>query len=349
MNMQDFSETLKNGLSCRIDWLSFTILEGDDVEAVLDDFGFLMSDFHTCPKGANGYRQMLLLNGSTLRVLYDGNEGMGVHFDVSGSAMSDLFMYFRRSLEVPTPFGTDAIDMDVQIMSELLTRVDRLGHVTRLDLAIDNVNDIFFSLDDLVDILKAQQFVSKFRSWRDLSEYTTSGDVKGHTLYLGSRTSDIMLRVYDKQAEQGVGFPWVRWELELKDQRASQALALMLSGASIGSICLGILKNYFRIIILDDVNKSRCSTDIEYARFLSGVESLRLYVPKSDKTLDDKREWIVRQVMPTMTALIMANDGDISFLTNEIDVHAGRMSRKLQQMVTAKNPNWRDELFDLTH
>ena len=347
--MQDFSETLNNGLSCRIDWLSFTILEGDDVEAVLDDFGFLMSDFHACPKGANGYRQMLLLNGSTLRVLYDGNEGMGVHFDVSGSAMSDLFMYFRRSLEVSTPFGTDAIDIDLHVMSELLSRVDRLGHVTRLDLAIDNIDDIYFSLDDLVDILKAQQFVSKFRSWRDLAEYTTGGEVRGHTLYLGSRTSDIMLRVYDKQVEQGVDFSWVRWELELKDERASQALALMLSGASIGSICLGILKNYFRIIILDDTNKSRCSTDIEYARFLSGVESLRLYIPKADKTLDDKREWIVRQVMPTMTALIMANDGDISFLTNEIDVHAGRMSRKLQQMVTAKNPNWRDELFDLTH
>ena len=347
--MQDFSETLKNGLSCRIDWLSFTILEGDDVEAVLDDFGFLMSDFHTCPKGANGYRQMLLLNGSTLRVLYDGNEGMGVHFDVSGSAIADLFMYFRRSLEVPTPFGTDAIDMDIQVMSELLSRVDRLGHVTRLDLAIDNVNDLFFTLDELVGILKDQRFVSKFRSWRDLAEYTTGGEVRGHTLYLGSRTSDIMLRVYDKQVEQGVDFSWVRWELELKDERASQALALMLSGASIGSICLGILKNYFRIIVLDDVNKSRCTTDIKYARFLSGVESLRLYIPKADKTLDDKREWIVRQVMPTMTALIMANDGDISFLTNEIDVHAGRMSRKLQQMVTAKNPDWREELYAITH
>ena len=72
-------------------------------------------------------------------------------------------------------------------------------------------------------------------------------------------------------------------------------------------------------------------------------------MPRDEKTLEQKRDWIVKQVMPTMTALILADDGDVSFLTNEIDVHAGRMSRRLQQMVTAKNPNWREELDMIAH
>lgn len=346
--MRDFFENLKNGLSCRIDWLSFTIFD-DSVEAALDNFGFDIGDFYSCPKGANGYKSMLMLNGSSLRVLYDGAEGMGIHFDVSGSAMVDLFQFFSGLFSEPTPFGGNAIDWDCQIMTKLLERVELLGHVTRLDLAIDNADNIYFTCDDIVDVMRNQCFISKFRSWRNLAEYATSGKVKGHTVYLGNRTSDVMLRIYDKQAEQGTDFPWVRWELELKGQRAIDSIRLMVSGMSVGQVCLGILSNYYRIIQLDDLNKSRCTLDSLYSRFLDGVQALRLFVPRDEKTLEQKRDWIVKQVMPTMTALILADDGDVSFLTNEIDVHAGRMSRHLQQMVSAKNPNWREELDMIAH
>lgn len=350
--MYDFKESLENGLSCRIDWLSFTITDSTDVESTLDDFGFLLSDFYECPKGASGYRKMLMLNGSTLRVLYDGNENMGVHFDVSGSAMSDLFDYFKRSHAEVTPWGTDAIDWDLQVMSDLLSRILKLGHVTRLDLAIDNTHDIYYRLDELEKILNAGRFVSKFRSWKQVVEKTTVGVPVGYTLYLGSRTSDIMLRVYDKQlernkAEESIDYEWVRWELELKNDRAQEAVRHMISDMSVGDVCIGILQNYFRIINLDDCNKSRCSIDIKWQRFIGDIKGLRLYVAHDEKTLEQKREWIVRQVAPTLTALIMANYGDISFLTNEIEVNAGRMKRSLRELVTQANPDWQRELRQL--
>lgn len=347
--MYSFEESLENGLSCRIDWLSFTI-DSTDVQATLDDFGFVIHDFHECPKGANGYKKMLMLSGSTLRVLYDGNENMGVHFDVSGSAMSDLFEYYKRTHAIDTPWGTEAIDWDLQVMSDLLARVQKLGHVTRLDLAIDNEHDIYYRLEELEEILRAQRFVSKFRSWRHVVERTTMGARIGDTLYLGSRSSDIMLRVYDKQLERQksgevIDHEWVRWELELKDERAQQAVQAMIGDMGVGDVCVGILQNYFRIINFDDCNKSRCSTDIKWDAFVNGIKGLRLYIPHDEKTLEQKQEWIVRQVAPTLAGLIIAKQGDVSFLMNEMDTYAGRMNKHMKELVSEANPDWLEDLY----
>lgn len=127
----------KNSLVCVIDWLSFTDVSNDSVSSSLSDFGFSVDDFVESDKGASGYKRMLLHKGSTLRVLFDGNDNMGIHYDFSGSSIKVLFCTFVNSLMVDTPFGP-GIDMDLNILCELFSRIRMLGHVTRLDLAIDD-------------------------------------------------------------------------------------------------------------------------------------------------------------------------------------------------------------------
>ena len=350
--MFDFEEKLKNGLECRIDWLSFTVLDLPLVRA-LEVFGFSLGDFVQSPKGSMGYKKMLLLTGSKLRVLYDGADGMGIHFDISGSAISDFYSYCYNHYAIESPFGGVAVDWDFA-SDVVLEKVLRYGHVTRLDLALDNKHDIYFRLPELESILDSGRFVSKFRKWKSVREKDTAGELIGHTVYLGSRSSDIMLRVYNKQlekssSEEKVDYEWIRWELELKDERATQAVRCMVDQKKdVGEVCVGILENYFRIIIKNCQNKSRCSTDIKWQRFIDDIQGLRLYVPNDSKTLEDKRDWIMRQVMPTLTGLIIANYGDISFLSEHMELHAGRMKHDLRDLVTAANPGWVEALHQLS-
>ena len=350
----ELNETLQNGLRCSIDWLSFTI-ESNELISTLEDFGFSMTDFFECPKGANGYKQMIRLQGSSLRVLFDGADNMGIHFDCPGSAVPDLVQYFRESMMEETPFGGMALDMDIVVIQELLSRIVMTGHITRLDLAIDNIQDIYYRIQEIDDIWKTGRCSKHFRTFKRIMECDSVGKMLGDSIYFGSRSSELMIRIYDKKLEHNRRYPespieyeWVRWELELKDDRADNAARLLMQQCSVGSVAVGILSNVFRVIVLDNSNKSRCSTDIKWQRFIDGIEALRLYTPKPEKTLEDKYKWVHKQVGPTLTGLILANYGDISWLRDNMAIHAGRMKGNLRSMVTAANPDWQDVFVEET-
>ena len=349
--LSDIEVTRENGLVCVIDWFSFTDVTNQDPLSSLSEFGFSMDEFTEANKGASGYKKMLLHKGSTLRVLYDGNENMGIHYDFSGSSIKELFCHFTDFIVKETPFGPD-LNMDINILRELLSRVKQVGHMTRLDLAIDDRNP-YFTLPELQNILEEQRFVSKFRSWQLVKDCTTSNELTGCTIYLGSRRSDIMLRVYDKQLEQiakGVEGadeqPWVRWELELKNEYANIVLTDLLNGVDVGSLVFGILSNYLRIIVLDHVNKSRCSSDLKWEEFIDKVSKITLFVMQEPPTLRDKREWVMKQIAPTITGLCLAEYGDISWLFENFSSNALRMSKHLKDLVSQVNPDWENMLDD---
>lgn len=348
--MFDIEKERENGLVAVIDWLSFTDVANTNIDTSLIELGFQRDEFMEAERGAFGYKKMLLHKGSTLRVLYDGNEDMGFHYDCSGSSIRELFNHYRENLMQETPFGP-GLYMDICVLKELLYHIKNIGHVTRLDLAIDDKENPYYTLPELQSVLEEQRFVSKFRSWRLVKDSTTSGELVGATLYLGSRQSDIMLRIYDKQLEQiakgveaAAETPWIRWEMELKNEYANMALTDLLEGVDVGSLCFGILSNYFRIIVLDNSNKSRCSMDEKWREFLGEVSKVRLFVVQAPPTLADKREWVLKQVAPTITGLILANYGDINWLTENLGSHAERMNKHLQKLVSRENPDWKEML-----
>ena len=110
-------------------------------------------------------------------------------------------------------------------------------------------------------------------------------------------------------------------------------------------MCVGILNNYFRVVNLDSTRKERCSTDIKWERFVDGIDGLRLYVPHEERTLVQKQRWIEKQVLPTLTGLLIANYGDASMVLDNVELNAGRMTRQLRAMVEKERPGWERELF----
>ena len=112
-----------NGLNICIDWLSWTLSEPCTVEFALQLMGYSIADFQLLPQGRNGYRSQLHHSVYPISVQYDGREGMGIHVDVSGSAIQDLIEHYLKSRSVITPFGDMAYEtssFDGTVLSDIL-------------------------------------------------------------------------------------------------------------------------------------------------------------------------------------------------------------------------------------
>ncbi|MCC8024724.1 MAG: replication initiation factor domain-containing protein [Clostridium sp.] len=335
-----------NGLKVCIDWLSWTLSEPCNLETAVQLMGYAMADFQLLPQGRNGYRSQLRHSVYPISIQYDGQEGMGIHVDVSGSAIQDLVEHYKKSHSVSTPFGEmayDASSFDSTLFSDMLKHILSLGHITRLDLAVDDIGANYYTLNSLDEKLSNKLYVSKFRKWNKLVEYENGRDILGYTIYMGSRTSSIMLRVYDKQLEQNkklektsktlINYPWVRWELELKDERSQQAVEALIQGKSINEVTIGILSNYLRIICPDASRNDRCSVDPVWDSFIGNILKLALYQVPQPKTINDTKNWLERQVASSLAAVVIADGGDSAFIHYLLKSGSMRLSNHHRDMI----------------
>lgn len=341
---------LANGLHLCVDWLSWTDTEAISVSTVINMMGYSVEDFHSLPNGANGYKSQLRHCIHSISILYDGNSDMGIHVDVSGSAIGDLLTHFYTTKVKPTAFGTQGYEtdsFDTTIFRDLLKRICETGHVTRLDLAVDDMGANYYTLSELHDIFSSGAFSSRFRSWKELVNHRNF-NIIGHTIYLGSRTSSIMLRIYDKQLEQNekivpsggtpIETPWVRWELELKKERAQDAVALIVQGLGISDLTMGLLSNYLRLIDYDNVRKTRCASTEKWDSFIGEIGKLKLYHPEPQKTLDSTRKWLLRQVAPSLAAVVLAEerlaiDGSVEYLQDLVENGTFRLRKYQRELI----------------
>lgn len=339
------SVILNNGLQVSVDWLSFTITATSEVDEVVELFGYSIDEFMELAHGGKGYKSMIKHSSSDVRILYDGNEDMGVHIDVSGTAIFDFMEAFKKTIPVKSsPFGGEyyVIDFDTTFLSELLTIIRRYGHLTRFDIALDDFGCKYFSVADIAHYFNTGHVSSKFRKYQEIKENDIlTGECTGHTVNVGKRTSEVFLRIYDKQIEQNkkrkdnnqplLDFPWVRWELEFKDGRANAVADALINQQNLGSVFVGVLSNYVRIICFDDSNRSRCSSIDLWLEFIGNAEKLRLYVPKPERTLNEKMTWLYKQVAPTIAAITLVDGGDC--IHKCVDIGESRMNRNLRELV----------------
>lgn len=98
--------------------------------------------------------------------------------------------------------------------------------ITRLDFAIDVFGS--FDLDALQQCVEQGRAKTHIRTTSRVRS-KTDNDLAGDTLYLGSRQSGRMVRVYDKGLETGGNSGmWARIELEAKHPHATALLRNML-------------------------------------------------------------------------------------------------------------------------
>lgn len=121
------------------------------------------------------------------------------------------------------------------------------------------------------------EYISKCRKG---TERLGLGEAKGEdSVLFGTRSSLILLRIYDKVQERGFkdGRHWIRVELQLKDERA---LAFIQRTEPIGERWTGVLANYLRFVDEPngfDTNRWRWPMIDYWARLLDGAAPIRLY------------------------------------------------------------------------
>lgn len=267
-----------------IDWLQFTLLRDNGLDTVFKILRLNPSDFEQLDKGGLGYKDQLINNN--VRIYYNGNLGMGINTSISGK-------------------GCRYMESQGQDLWSLVFRLERSDkiNITRLDLALDTSVKLIDKIRAKID---KKQYISKSRS---LSYICKSGSTstRTETIYIGSRSSDLMIRIYDKAVEQGLEeIDWERWEIVLKKDKIKQAIPLLKQ--DISQTFKNILYTYFRPIQKIESNKSRSKVEKWYLKFLGQVEKVSLYKDPEQKTIEDKWAWVEKQVAPTLALLSLAFD-----------------------------------------
>ena len=248
------------------DYLTFTSKIHTPQE-LIDALGLSHVNWTTV-KGFYGYRDCLYY--SSIKIHFNGREGMGVCVEMSGQGC--------RAFE-----SLSAISWE-QIFSFI--HVNGLN-ISRLDIAYDDHTGIL-PLFKIVQDTMFNNFISKSTFW---GTHITSD---GTTVDFGKRGSQVMIRIYDKAAERHCepGTHWIRCEIQLRDDRAAQFTKIPLP---IGEAFAGVLMNYLRFVEpSDDTNKSRWPMRDYWRDFVEDAQRISLYrTPGLEYNVDRLKDLVV--------------------------------------------------------
>lgn len=97
--------------------------------------------------------------------------------------------------------------------------------IKRCDLAGDDYGKQVSPAEVKLQVLDDKHRVSHHQVWSDHESGTFSnGPDRGRTFYLGSASSCSRMRVYDKDHESKGKTPTIRWEMQMRDDRADQVV-----------------------------------------------------------------------------------------------------------------------------
>jgi hypothetical protein len=161
------------------------------------------------------------------------------------------------------------------------------SHFTRIDLTVDIIDKGQFSRDLADYLLHYPERMAYLFPRRKVTIVRSTGT----TVYVGSRQSPLLLRIYDKYAESSGEIPATRIEIELKGHYAKE--------------CHRIMKGYDGWLKPTALYKG-------FVRSLSTWEGFPIVqaILDGEVTMVDKeerepkadtKEWLKRQVLPTFT------------------------------------------------
>ena len=157
--------------------------------------------------------------------------------------------------------------------------------------------------------------VEYFASGRENS-WETDEDLKmemGHTLYLGSKDSDVYFCIYEKAQEQKAKFGKSiedadilnRFELRLTNNAAENSADALMDSEDAAGTAFSIINNYVRFIEPQaDKRRYDCPTDKHWEQFMQGEErKLKLTMKPKPFDLERTENWINKQVAKSIKML----------------------------------------------
>lgn len=168
------------------------------------------------------------------------------------------------------------------------------ANITRIDLAVDCIGYSLMASQATEEIKNGniETRAQKFPTWHDARN-------DGYTQYIGTKSSEIFVRIYDKAAEMGSGSDWTRVELSLKSKRAHGAARAIVDGASNSSLILGFVRFP------------------GWREWNEAMADFAITLPTEQKDSATKK-WLLKQCAASL-AKCMLEDGDDEFYFKFID------------------------------
>ena len=192
------------------------------------------------------------------------------------------------------------------------------GVMKRLDLAINDRTGLL-DIPELIRKCENEECISKFRSFKSygsgelVKHNETDKYGMGHTLYIGSFSSEVYFCCYEKNYEQyaklGIPIEEVpiknRFEIRLKNERAYYAVVELLTHYDAELTAFSIINQYIRFADKEpDKRKSDWKTNVRWAWFIGeGRSPIKLTTKPEPYTLERTLNWLQRQVAPTLKML----------------------------------------------
>ena len=304
-----------------IDWVQFTTKERDPFKVIISLLHLNVKDFTELTKGKLGYKKQLHYNN--IFILYDGTEyneelkteEMGTHIIITGQGCR----YYETK----------------ECLVTLISRINQnKSRLTRIDLAIDDKLGDTILLDKIIEDVNKANTVSKWKNSLELTQRSLlDGQVNGQTLNLGSRSSEVFLRIYNKSMEREEEGNWVRMEIEIKGKKA-QELQKMINSQNVGQITKKLIHNYIRIVEPGkDSNKSRWKIKDYWKNIINTTEKLTLTTRPEEPTLENMKKWVQNQVSATIATIVMAEGGCMDFLYDQISIGSGKLKTKHNDII----------------
>lgn len=292
------------------DWLEFTFKKFVDIQSVFDYCYFDISKF----KVANpryGYHSACRHPEYNIIFLFNGSDNMGIHLSVAGHSIDYFFEHLKKYI-------------DLSSKDDMISYLLDVGKFTRIDTACDDIGEEYYSVNQILKDLKKNRYVTRASVFSTIQSYgTDDNDIKGNTIYIGRRISEVMLRIYDKKLEHDFKLPdeepledhITRWELEVKHDSA-QLYAEKISEKVNQGFEDGLkisyyetLSSFFRLINLDNERKTRCSIQKKYLEFCQHIKSASLGRSKKILTIDEKMAYTFTMCSKNLALCEMAQDG----------------------------------------
>lgn len=303
-----------------IDWLAFTLPTGSAQETMQ----VLGGDWTKAETGFRGYPTSWITAGT----------GRGIGKLGTGARRDPLEVHVDLSAGIVAQWPHDKVRSIVQWI------LDKKGHLTRIDCAFDDRAGSV-PLSTIKDAVNAGQCVTRADHMQCISSGSIhKGTPTGETIYIGSRQSQTLLRIYDKRLELQARDQedWekygIRWEMELKKDRAQlcgNLLAHLEENQWLEVLISSFLRPYvdFRDTSREAEDEFRCRAPLVgwWEVLTDGLRKARLVVEKEPQTLPKVKRWVSQSVAP-MLAVICAE-------------HAGGQAW-LEQQIIASVKRWKD-------
>jgi hypothetical protein len=250
-----------------VDWFSCTKLTGP---LVFDTaFPESMGQTVSTAKPRNGYNHADMLKCGAVVMHHNTYRDMGYHAQFSGASLWEL-----RQVGMT----------DGQIVRRLSSMSAK---ASRIDIAMDIFGSESLTVPAIANAVERGDITAVTK--KATFTHGVGGRTSGATLYLGSRASERMLRVYDKAAEQGIdGMKWLRLEFEIKEEQARAVQNALVVNNDTAGVFRAVWSSFMKKCDLVELNQTVGSTSVT--------------IPDVPRKAHSTVAWLLDQVVPAMVS-----------------------------------------------